>query len=129
MNSSIYVRVDADCVGDDIELCLIRGAVANAQEIHRSVQKSLELIVDHLRVMDHCKVLMVGADDVLFEVESAYFTIDQVESVRRLFVTGCNYTLSAGVGDSIYAAVSNLKLAKLSGRNRIVKFSELVNYT
>jgi len=119
MTEAIFIRLDADGVGDAIELALLSGECEKAQEIHNSIQRELKTTLKKLNEIRSCKLLMVGSDDILFLIDKADFNINSIEELRKDFWKATKFTLSIGIANSIETAILNLTKAKLKGKNRI----------
>lgn len=118
-NRILYVRVDADSVGDQIELALLEGDTEKAQIIHNQVQESMK----ELRIFaerNFGEILMQGCDDIFFKMFDAAENFERLEAARIEFLNRSGFTLSVGVGSSSTEALLNLTKAKLLGKNRIV---------
>src|SRR5688572_6226530 len=118
--SRIFGRVDIDRVGDRLELYLLREDIQNAKAFQNELQLAMEWLRHALTVELGCDLLYSGCDDVLFRIETAAYCHDEIEQLREQFATRTGCTLSYGFGHTIGEALSNLRVAKLSGRNRAV---------
>lgn len=120
MDKKKYIRLDADNIGDSIELYLLKEDVKNSQEIHFKVQNSIALILDKIKESKNTLILMRGCDDILFSVNEDEFDLNFLEKIRKEFKANSGFTLSIGIGDSILQAMQNLRVAKISGKNKII---------
>jgi uncharacterized protein YjbI with pentapeptide repeats len=123
-NRNLFVRVDADSVGDQIELALLEGDTAGAQIIHNHVQESMK----ELRIFaeqNFGEILMQGCDDIFFNMLDCVENFERLEIARTEFFNRSGFTLSIGVGASLTEAVLSLTKAKLSGKNRTVISSKI----
>ncbi len=120
MRTKTYIRLDADNVGDSIELSLLNENLNDSQEIHNKVQEGIKLILEMLNEKKGVSVLMVGCDDVLFSINEEQFDINFLENIRKTFENKSGFTLSMGVGNTVQKALQNLRIAKISGKNKIV---------
>jgi minimal CRISPR polymerase domain len=116
------VRIDADNIGDRIELALLKGDTDTAQRIHHVVQLAMEGIKQKIMATPLWRILMTGCDDALFEAVDDNDLLKNLEALRLEFFTLTQYSLSIGVGNSIQEAVFNLRIAKLMGKDRVVGF-------
>ena len=112
-------RVDVDQVGDRLELYLLGEDVEGARMFQDQIQDSMRWLRHALEQIG-CELLYSGCDDVLFQIQAGGYQHSAVEQLREQFSrrTGC--TLSYGFGGTISEALRNLRVAKLSGRNRAV---------
>ena len=118
-----FVRLDADNIGDKIELELLLGNPLTAQEIHNSVQAALHSIKEAIIQKEGVETLMYGSDDILLRFNLESYELGFVEQIRKLFHQLTSFTLSAGIGDTLQQAITSLIQAKLSGKNRVVEYA------
>ena len=123
---TVFGRVDADNVGDKLELYLIKGEIEAAQELHKKVQSTVHWLQCVLRDEVGFNILFAGCDDILFQGICEVYDRSQLERLRELFREQSNVTLSCGIGHSLEAALKNLRIAKLAGKNRIVDMNDEV---
>lgn len=121
MNDKFFIRLDVDNIGDSIELSLLKGDYINAQLIHNQIQENIEKILTKIETLNSVIVLMRGCDDILFSINKINYDISLLENFKNEFKINSNFSLSIGVGNSINEAMFNLKIAKLSGKNKIVE--------
>jgi hypothetical protein len=120
MNTEIFVRLDADNIGDAIELSLINSDISRAKSIHQKVQSGIKSIEKQLIENDYCTVLMKGCDDILFKIKIEHFSESLLIELKEEFLNHSGYSLSIGIAYSLEGALINLRKAKLSGKNIIV---------
>lgn len=125
MKEIVFVRLDGDNIGEKIELALINSDVEKAQSIHNVVQASIESVKLEIENYGY-KILMSGCDDILFSINQSEFDNSTLIKVMECFFERSKFTLSIGVGFSINESLINLRIAKLSGKNKIVYNSSLV---
>lgn len=123
MKKPIYVKLDADNIGDSIELALLNNNIEEAIRIHNLIQESIKKLVVKINDCGY-KILMIGCDDILFSVEFELFDETNLLELMEFFNSYTNFSLSMGVGISLNEALLNLRKAKISGKNKIVKFQE-----
>ncbi len=126
-SSDVFIRLDADHIGEKIELSLYIEDFKLANEIHNKVQLGISNIREKLSQVVTCKILMVGSDDILFSINKNSYNKIVLDEIAKIFYNTSNFTLSFGVGTSVIQAMHNLNLAKLSGRNKIISFDELTD--
>lgn len=122
MNNLIYIRLDVDNVGDQIELSLLKNEIEKAKNIHSKIQDSIVKLTAFIESDKQNKLIMIGCDDILFTTSINDYNYKKLEYLSAYFFEISNFTLSIGVGNTIPEAMHNLKLAKLSGKNRIIEF-------
>ena len=128
MNEKIYIRLDVDNVGEKIELNLLNNEFEKAQDIHDCIQLNIRKTLEKIKEFSSKSLLMVGCDDILFSINKIDFDINFFESLRKNFHTQTGLTISIGIGITVQDSLFNLRIAKLSGKNKmIIKFSNLEN--
>lgn len=120
MSEEIFARLDADNIGDAIELSLINNDINTAKLIHKKVQSGISNIEKHIMKNEHCIVLMKGCDDILFKIQAKHFSNSLLIEIKEKFLKLTGYTISIGVAYSLEEALLNLRKAKLKGKNVIV---------
>lgn len=115
-----FIRLDADSIGDKIELALLNGDISLANKIHNSVQEGIHLLKKTIQENPNFSILMIGCDDILFCSESDSAILSELENLKTLFYKETNSTLSIGVANSLQGAILNLRKAKLMGKNQIL---------
>jgi hypothetical protein len=113
--------LDADNVGDKIELALLDNDVVRARTIHDSVRESMRALSSRIEARDRTAIIMVGCDDILLRTDSEADLRAFLENLMRTFaeISGC--TISIGIGHTLMECLMNLNKAKLGGKNRIVE--------
>lgn len=120
MSNKKYIRLDADNVGDSIELSLMNEDIKKSQETHFKIQESINSILEKLKTHSGTSILMRGCDDILLSINEKDFDVNFIEKIKREFKIESGFSLSIGIGNSIPIALQNLRIAKLSGKNKIV---------
>ena len=123
MKNIIYIKLDADNVGDSIELALLNNNVEEAIRIHNLIQENIRKL-DNIINDYGFNILMTGCDDILFCIDCDLFEETNLIELMNFFNRNTSFSLSIGVGISLNEALLNLRKAKLSGKNKIVKFTE-----
>jgi len=121
VDNIIYGRVDADNIGDKLELLLIRGKIEQAEKLQSNFQHTLKWLVSTLSTEEGFEILFVGCDDILFRANATNYNRYRLEQIRNKFEELCGCTLSCGVGSDLVTALQNLRIAKLEGKNRVVE--------
>jgi hypothetical protein len=119
--SQKFIRMDADGVGDRIELALLNDDVACAKAIHNAIRRSMRALIQKINASGEMEIVMVGCDDILILMGAGRYRRAFFEELKELFnrLSGC--TISIGVGNDLQEALLNLSKAKLSGKNRIIE--------
>ena len=120
MIEKVFIRIDVDRVGDSIELALLKLDYEKAQAIHDGVQNSIDKILEKIKLNKCASVLMKGCDDILFSFSKNDFESSFLKNLKNDFEKDSDFTLSVGIGASLGEALLNLRIAKVSGKNKIV---------
>ncbi|WP_339880795.1 mCpol domain-containing protein [uncultured Algoriphagus sp.] len=120
MCEKIYIRLDVDNAGDRIELALLNSDYKEAQYLHNLIQYNINLIFEELELDNSIAVLMKGCDDILFSMDISYFDEGFLKKLNEQFKEKSGLSLSIGFGFTINECMLNLRIAKVSGKNKIV---------
>ena len=116
-----FIRIDADNIGDHIELALLNGDIEEANKTHTLVQDAFASLRQKITSDLDSQVLMIRCDDILFSCSNKEKIVrDKLEEFKCFFVSETSFTISIGYGDSLQEALINLRKAKMSGKNKIV---------
>ncbi len=119
-SNNIYVFLDGDGIGDKLELLLLDGKIEDAKRFSNSINTSINRICTEIMSTKGVQLLFSGGDDVVFYYQGENWNIDSIYKFQKQFEESTGNTLSAGIGISIQSAITNLRRAKLSGKNKIV---------
>lgn len=128
-NKAIYVRIDADDVGNQIEISLYREDFITANGIHERIQNGIKEVCEMICEVSGTKILMVGSDDVLFSSSYSLVEDDTLNQIKKYFKSLTGFSLSIGVGYTVNQAMQNLNFAKLTGKDKIVVFDEILKFS
>jgi len=118
-NSLLFVRIDADSIGDAIEFALMNDDAHKAQIIHNVVQEAMQDLRDYV-IQHFNNIIMYGCDDVLFNMPASPKNFGLLTTISVEFQRKTEFTLSIGIGITLSEALINLRKAKLTGKNKIV---------
>ncbi|WP_109300595.1 mCpol domain-containing protein [Aquimarina sp. AU474] len=121
MGNNIFIRLDVDNAGDSIELALLKSDPKKAQRVHDSIQENINLIVEMIHEKHTRTVLMKGSDDILFSVNKNEFDINFLKKIKSEFKLRTGFSISIGIGSTITQCLLNLRIAKVSGKDKIVE--------
>lgn len=125
MSKTIYIRLDVDNAGDSIELALLNADINKAQNIHNLIQENINLIVEKIKSRNTLKILMRGCDDVLVSTTEGEYMSRFWNELKNEFRLKSGYTLSIGIGHCMTECMLNLRIAKVSGKNKIVETNNI----
>lgn len=121
MKNKLYVRLDVDNAGDCIELALLNSHCEKAQNVHDRIQNSINLILEKIQSINSTKILMKGCDDILFSIEQNNYDLKLLREIKNDFKIESGFTLSIGVAPTITDCMHSLRIAKISGKDKIVE--------
>jgi len=116
-----FVRIDCDNVGDKIELALYNNEPKVAQQISDDIKTNIAWFIQQITAAFNAEILLVGSDDILFTINYDLFNSKKLDSIRHEFSNRTSITISMGIGDSIRDSLTNLHIAKVSGKDKIVQ--------
>lgn len=115
-----YAYFDGDDVGAKLELLLLDNKEEDARSYSESINSALVQLRAFLSLM-RAETILAGGDDLIaFWSSSGCISIREIENARRTFFDACSCTISVGIGGSLSEAASNLRRAKLQGKNQVV---------
>jgi hypothetical protein len=120
MNKTVYIRLDVDNAGDSIELALLKADYNEAQNIHNLIQKNINFILEKIENRNTTTILMKGCDDILISTNENDYNLTFWKELKSEFKLKSGFTLSIGIGYSITECMLNLRIAKVSGKDKIV---------
>ncbi len=120
MDNEIFIRLDADNIGDAIELSLLNDNIIMAKHIHQNVQSGINTLIEKISNNGNYTILMQGCDDILFKVDKEDYSESFIMELKLIFFSVSEYTISIGVATSIQEVLINLRKAKLGGKNKII---------
>jgi GTP cyclohydrolase III len=121
----MFIYFDGDDIGNHLELLLLDGQLDEAANFSRQVSTAMCEIQKFLQQLSGVKIHLCGGDDLIANFSEISLSAEEVELLRKQFESQCGVTISAGVGQSIEVALANLRRAKLSGKNKVVGFSNI----
>lgn len=114
-----FVRIDFDNIGEIIEYKIFNEKYQEAQNVTTVIQNTLKDSINYINSnFQNVEMLVVGADDVLFTAINMH--LQQIEKLKDFYYLQSKFTVSIGIGNSINETMMNLRIAKISGKNRII---------
>jgi hypothetical protein len=111
---------DGDNIGPRLELFLLDDRLDEASAYSASVSQAMRSLERSLRDGNDVEIHIFGGDDLVASWPDGSIGPEEIDKLRREFQSICGQTLSIGIGDSVKSAVSNLRRAKLLGKDRVV---------
>jgi hypothetical protein len=115
----IVAHFDGDDVGPVFELILLDNKLDRAREYSRSVAQALQYVRNFLEELG-AEIIAYGGDDLVACWKAGSVTEVDIKLIRSSFFDICGRTISVGIGVNSHDATSNLRRAKLLGKDRVV---------
>lgn len=116
----VVAHFDGDDIGPVLELILLDNRLDHAGEYSKSVARAMQHVQDLLEEKLDAEVIIFGGDDLVTCWEAGSVTGTDIDIIRASFFDICGRTLSVGIGANSHEATTNLRRAKLMGKNRVV---------
>jgi minimal CRISPR polymerase domain len=113
-----YLAVDGDDIGRRLELCMVTNDIEALSAFASSFDSAVNSMVDYLRGVDGVDVILFGGDSIMMKVRDEMLDL----ALRAVNETGRDkgFTFSGGYASTMREAYLALKIAKASGKDRIV---------
>ena len=118
----VFLLVDGDDVGGRLERHLLQNNVAAFVATSNAIDFAIRSLVLVAEEIDGVRAISIGGDSVLFEAAE-----ESVEALSAALASSQNvggFSFSVGVGPSLRECYLGLRMAKTSGKGKIVRFSE-----
>jgi hypothetical protein len=120
LKNNMFIYLDGDDIGNHLELLLLDGKLDEAIEFSELVTGGMSELRKSFEKIANVKVRLFGGDDLIVEFSNSPLSEIEVNQFRKDFEFKCGVTISGGLGLSVNDALSNLRRAKLSGKNRLI---------
>jgi hypothetical protein len=117
----IYVALDGDGIGRQVGRAVLSDDSDSLHAISARIDAAQALVTRWIKEMDGTKISGGGDECTMAIPRSA---MECLESLRRDIEYAFGFTVSVGIGRSLSEAGKALLIAKLKGKNRIVKFDK-----
>ena len=121
----IYVAIDGDNIGSNIELFILENQMTGLQEYSNKFNSAIDWLIQSFMSECNAEVYLKGGDSILVGVPSDSKIGVVIEGLRKQFAEKTGNTISVGIGESPLHAYLALKYAKASGKNLIKYYSEI----
>ncbi|MFJ5179299.1 mCpol domain-containing protein [Streptomyces griseoviridis] len=117
-----FAIIDGDDVGSKVEIHILANDVEKFVESSRMINSTLERLADRMSSLPGVSLVHTGGDSILIEISDD--CIDLMSDTLRKEQGPGALTFSAGVGATLRQSFLALRMAKSSGKCRIVRFQE-----
>ena len=121
----IFISADGDGIGKQVGRAVIANDVDELHKVSARIDAAQDFILHWCQHHDGIKI-SGGGDE--FTAALPKEAEEHIESLRKDIEHAFGYTISVGVGSNLAEAGTALLVAKLRGKNRIVKYSEEIKY-
>ena len=89
MTNKLYIRLDVDNAGDNIELALLKSNYNEAQNVHDNIQKNIIILLNKIKDINTTTILMKGCDDILFSIDKNNYELELLEKqpIQKIFIS------------------------------------------
>jgi hypothetical protein len=117
--TDMFVCIDADNVGDKLELLLLDENIDDAAALNYAIRDAMRKMCETVNAEPTAELLMVGCDDIIVKLSSV--AVDSmVTRIRSEFHSATGFTLTVGIGSSLRIALERLRRGKLVGKNIVI---------
>src|ERR1700752_1744233 len=118
-DGKVYVLGDVDRVREHIDRELLASNLESLRSFSSALTRGLAHIARTSEKLMRAETIMAGGDDVLFEVQKAWYSEEMLVRIAEAFraETGC--TISFGIGETVPKAYLNSRRAKAAGGGQI----------
>lgn len=119
----VYIHIDGDNVGNNIEILLMDGRLDDAVHLSKKIKTTFDKIKEKIELELTAEVHIYAGDDLIVSTEK-HCILEDLKKICDVFNDSTGLTLSIGVGNDIKESLSNLRRAKISGRNKIIGLND-----
>jgi GTP cyclohydrolase III len=117
----MFFMIDGDDVGARMDSHILRNDVASFVRASETVTASIQSLLRKAKAINGTKVVSVGGDSIL--VEAIGNSIDELKKSLASAQGSEGFCFSVGIGRDIRDCYIALRMAKASGKSKIVEFS------
>ncbi|TXS20455.1 mCpol domain-containing protein [Streptomyces sp. adm13(2018)] len=117
-----FAIIDGDDIGNKVESFILANDVANFIESSRRINFELEGLATRMKELPGVSLVHAGGDSLLIEMEDE--AVGLVVEVVNMEQKPGSLTFSAGIGSTLRRSFMALRMAKSSGKCRVVRFEE-----
>ena len=121
---TIFVAIDGDDIGSKTEYYMLTDQLDSLRTFSESFEASFRWLQNTLENEMNAYIIFSGGDNLLAKIESYARFKDDLKLVMARFQEQSGCSLSIGLGTNTTEAYLSLKLAKVSGKNRVCQYGE-----
>ncbi|WP_143740323.1 mCpol domain-containing protein [Micromonospora echinospora] len=119
MAERCFLALDGDDIGSRLEVCMINEDVSGLEDFAFAFNHALERFSEEIAKISSVDVLLLGGDSILLTLPEG--EIPRVNQLLHDQMAKVGVTFSGGYGKGLRQAYLGLKLAKATGKNRLVR--------
>ncbi len=113
-----FTIIDGDDVGSKVESHLLANDVTGFTEASRMITEFINSLADALSRVPTVKIISAGGDSILVEIDDS--AIGELSKTLTKLQQPGTFTFSAGIGATLRESFIALRMAKSSGKRKIV---------
>ncbi|MFF4882642.1 mCpol domain-containing protein [Streptomyces nigra] len=117
-----FAIIDGDDVGNKVETHILANDITKFVESSRMINAALEGLAARMAELPGVSLVHTGGDSILIEVQDG--SVDLITQALNEAQSPGTLTFSAGVGSTLRQSFLALRMAKSSGKCRIVRFKD-----
>lgn len=122
----IYIAMDGDNAGSQVERAALKDDTEAIKDISNRISTGSAAVIEHAKKMfGDVEVVVSGGDDLGFLVNDSISKKD-VDVLRSVYKRVAGFSITAGIGDSIPKATRALLYGKITGKDKTVPWSNMV---
>lgn len=125
--TTLFLAIDGDDVGRALEYLVLQNRVEELAEVSRKFAAATDELSETLVNRFGARIYLAGGDSILASMPSSMDHDDMIEQLRQEATAKAGFSFSFGIGETPRQAYLALKLAKLSGKNRLCHYMDLAN--
>ncbi|MFI0718136.1 mCpol domain-containing protein [Streptomyces sp. NPDC021224] len=116
-----YLIIDGDDIGSKIEAHLLANDIDAFVTSSKEVSVAVDELAEALTKAPGIYVVSTGGDSILARVEES--CVDSLGNLLSSLQRPGRFTFSAGIGDTLRETFIALRMAKATGKHRVVVYS------
>ncbi|AMY54942.1 mCpol domain-containing protein [Rhodococcus fascians] len=116
----MFAIIDGDDIGPTIEALLLSNDLNGFVERSAEVTTSIKLLATKLNEISQASLLSLGGDSMLFEISDV--ANREFSEFLHYWNANCKVKVSAGLGHDLQSAFLALRMAKSTGKQRVITF-------
>ena len=121
----MYISVDGDDIGKDLELHIIKNDLKGAEIYSQKIDLAFNYLVNAVKKTWGAEISFFGGDNFIFFINNEDLEMNFFKEICNNFFELSGKTISVGIGNTPRESYLSLKFAKLSGKNQIRRYGEL----